>query len=82
MTRIEKIKKHENAVAKAKSDLMKAEALLSAERKKQRDEQMKELNNICKKNNMEVEDIIRLASAISESNVTVDEVFLLIEPKK
>lgn len=82
MTTTEKIKKYEEAVAKAKSGLAKSEAMLSAEKKKLRDEQMKELNNICKKGNMNIEDIIRLAKAISDNNVTVDEVFLLIEPKK
>lgn len=81
-TRQEKITNIEETIAKRKEELAKYEAALAAEKRKQRDEQIKKIDGICSKGNVSIDDIIRLAEAVISSGVSVDEIILLIDTPK
>lgn len=77
-TREEKIMTIEESIAKQKAELAKYEAALAAERNKLRDEQIKKLEGICKKGGCTISDIIRLAEAVIDNNVTINDVISLV----
>lgn len=81
-TRQEKITNIEETIAKRKEELAKYEAALAAEKRKQRDEQIKKIDGICSKGNVSIDDIIKLAEAVISSGVSVDEIILLIDTPK
>lgn len=77
-TREEKIMTIEEIIAKQKAELAKSEAALAVERNKLRDEQIKKLEGICKKGGCTISDIIRLAEAVIDNNVTINDVISLV----
>lgn len=81
-TRQEKIIDIEEVIAKRKEELAKYEAALAAEKRKQRDEQIKKIDGICSKGNVSIDDIIKLAETVISSGVSIDEIITLIDAPK
>lgn len=81
-TRQEKITDIEEVIAKRKEELAKYEAALAAEKRKQRDEQIKKIDGICSKGNVSIDDIIKLAETVISSGVSIDEIITLIDAPK
>lgn len=81
-TRQEKITDIEEVIAKRKDELAKYEAALAAEKRKQRDEQIKKIDGICSKGNVSIDDIIKLAETVISSGVSIDEIITLIDAPK
>lgn len=81
-TRQEKITDIEEVIAKRREELAKYEAALAAEKRKQRDEQIKKIDSICSKGNVSIDDIIKLAETVISSGVSIDEIISLIDTPK
>lgn len=82
INREEKIDKYEKIVAKCEEQLAKNKAVLLSERKKLKEEQIKKLDDACKKAKMTIPDLINLISVMADNDIKVEDVISIIGGKK
>ena len=76
-----KAKKADKALEKATNKVAAVDALIAAEEQKLHDKDIKKLDSLCTKLNVELSDIIRLIEKISDSKLTITEAAEMLDVK-
>ncbi len=73
--------KADKALEKATNKVAAVDALIAAEEQKLHDKDIKKLDSLCTKLNVELSDIIRLIEKISDSKLTITEAAEMLDVK-